>query len=158
MEQEKKETLTLKKVLVKRERIPVSGFKDILTIRSIDKDPNKEYYWVNTHTSEGMGRVDRFKDGGWEIVPRKIEVGDPAVDRGTQLGSAVTHNRGGQTLVLMCIPKEWWIEDQKAKQDRVDALETSMNEDLRQGRFPMSGSSERGSYVPEGGGLKITRQ
>jgi hypothetical protein len=161
------DTLTLNKapqkrdeIEKKRERIPVSGLKNILSIRDVDKDPNKEYYWVNTSTSEGMGRVDRFRDGGWEIVPRSsgIDFGDRSVDKGTLLGSAVTHTRGGQTLVLMAIPKEWWIEDQKAKQERVDALEAAMNEELRQGRFPGTGSAERGSYVPDGGGLQITRK
>lgn len=165
------DTLTLNKVVsqpdkaqepvkraVREERIPVSRGKDILSLQGFDKDPDKEYYWVNTNTAEGMGRVDRFKAGGWEIVPKQpgMKVGDLAVDRGSLLGSAITHTRGNQTLLLMAIPKKWWEEDQMAKQAKVDATEATMNEDLRQGRFPMTGSNERGSYVPDGGGMTKT--
>lgn len=138
----------------RKERIPVNGMKDKLTVRN--KDPKLEYRWV----LDTPGRIQKFQDGGWTVVQEDLEIGQKTVDRESKVGSAITKFAGGlSTYVLMSIPKEWYDEDQKAKQDAVDALEASMNEDLRHGRFPGTGSQERGSYVPEGGGLvkSVTR-
>lgn len=140
---------------IKREdRVSVNGTKDILTVRKMDKEPGMEYRWV----LDIPGRIDRFKEGGWDVVQKTMAIGQKAVDSASQVGSAVIHVRAGQTLVLMSIPKEWYDEDQKTKQDDVDSREKIMNEDIRMGRFPGSGSSEKGNYVPEGGGLSITRK
>jgi len=102
------------------ERIPVGGPRSILSVP--DLDPNYSYRWVR----DDIGRIDIFKQGGYEVVVRDHEVGQPAVDKGTRLASAYTQTRGSSTLVLMRIPKEWYDEDQKAKQDEIDALEATM--------------------------------
>lgn len=132
----------------RKERTPVNGERDILTVKG--KDPNYEYRFV----IDRPGRIQRFLDGGWEVVTEDLEVGQKAVDTPSgKVGSAVTkHAGGGQTYILMRIPKEWYDEDQQAKQDKVDALEASMQEDIRQGRIP--GTQEK-SYTPEGGGLRM---
>lgn len=115
----------------RKERIPVSGARDILTVAN--KDPNYEYRWV----LDVPGRLEKFKDGGWEPVQEDLEVGQSTVDRGTKIGSVITKHAGrAMTLVLMRIPKEWYDEDQDAKQDRVTALEESMMRDIRSGRIP----------------------
>lgn len=103
------------------QRIPVSGPRDILTVAN--KDPNYEYRWVN----DVGNRLQRFKEGGWDIVTDDIHViGQPVVDRPTKLGSTFTKSVGGQvTAVLMRIKKEWFEEDQRAKQQAIDDLEAS---------------------------------
>ena len=129
----------------RKERIPVGGMKDILTV--LKKDPNYEYRWV----LDRPGRIERFKLAGYEVVTDSPEVGQATVDRPKgKLGSAVTKLSGISTLVLMRIPKEWYVEDQKAKQDKVDALEESMQADVRKGRIP-------GSEAPGYGTLQIQR-
>lgn len=105
---------------VARKRVPVGGHRNILTVA--DKDPNFVYRWV----LDSPGRIDMFKQGGYEVVVDNVEVGDATVDRPHKLGSAITMVRGSATLVLMRIPREWYDEDQKAKQDDIDALEATM--------------------------------
>lgn len=136
----------------RKERIPVNGARDILTVK--DKDPNYEYRWV----IDVPGRLDKFKQAGYEVVTADLEIGQKAVDSNEKLGSAIITSRGGATLVLMRIPKEWYDEDQKAKQDKVDALEETLQAELRAGGFPGVGSGDRGTYVPTGGGLQIQRR
>lgn len=101
-------------------RVPVSGPRDILTVTN--KDPNFEYRWVK----DMPGRVQRFLDAGYSIVVHETQVGQRAVDTGSRLGSAVTRLDGPQTLVLMRISKEWYNEDQDAKQRELDSLEDSL--------------------------------
>jgi hypothetical protein len=132
----------------RKERIPVNGARDILTVRN--KDPNYEYRWV----LDIPGRLIKFQDGGWEVVSEDLEVGQKAVDSPSKVGSAITKNMGGNKVgVLMRIPREWYNEDQMAKQDKVDALEASMQEDLRQGRIP---GTRESAYIPDGGGLQTS--
>jgi hypothetical protein len=116
-------------VMKRKERIPVNGNRDILTV--IGKKPELEYRWV----LDIPGRHQKFFDAGWEIVKDNLEVGQKAVDSASKLGSAISVSRGGQVLVLMAIPKEWYDEDQKTKQDKVTALEESMMQELRAGRL-----------------------
>lgn len=111
-------------------RTPVGGARDILTVSG--KDPNYVYRWV----IDTPGRIQRFTDGGYEVVQESPEVGQRTVDRGSKLGSAVTKAGGsGQTLVLMRIPKEWYDEDQLAKQAQVDSLEATMRQEAQDGRY-----------------------
>lgn len=104
----------------RKERIPVSGPRDILTVTG--KDPNYVYRWVR----DTPGRIQRFLDGGYEIVNHDAQVGQRTVDSGSRLGTAVTRLDGAHTLVLMRILRDWYNEDQEAKQREIDALEDSM--------------------------------
>lgn len=107
--------------LAKKKRTPVGGARDILTVKN--PDPNYVYRWV----LDAPGRLGRFREGGYEEVTADLEVGQNTVDRGSKLGSVITKSSGGgQTLVLMRIPKEWYDEDQKTKQDAIDDLEDTM--------------------------------
>jgi hypothetical protein len=108
------------KPMERKSRIPVSGPRDILTISNMD--PNYKYRWVK----DVPGRVQRFLDGGYEFVNHDAQVGQRAVDSGSRLGSALTRNDGGNVLVAMRIPLQWYNEDQEAKQAQIDALEDSM--------------------------------
>ena len=112
----------------KKTRIPVGAARDILTVQG--KDPNYEYRWV-LDDPKRPGRLQRFKDGGYEVVTDTNEVGQNTVDRGKKLGSAITRPDGGNTLVLMRILKEWYDEDQAAKEEKIAALEATMVADVK---------------------------
>ena len=118
-----KQTRTLKE---RPSRVPAGGHRNILTVQN--KDPNYEYRWVN---DDKYGqRLQRFRDGGWEIVEdENVKVGEKTVDQGTKLSTANSrYVGGGVTAVLMRIPKEWYDADQKAKWDDLDAKEASMKQ------------------------------
>lgn len=109
---------------LKRERAqrsPIDGARDKLTV--YNQDPAFKYRWVRNDE----GRVQWFKERGYEVVTQHHGVGEKAVDSGSQLGSAVTKFGGGTvTLVLMRIPKEWYDEDQAAKEEAIAATEATM--------------------------------
>ena len=115
-------------------RIPVGSARDILTVQG--KDPNYMYRWV-LDDPKRPGRLQRFKDGGYEVVTDVNEIGDKTVDRGKRLGSAITRPDGGSTLVLMRILKEWYDEDQVLKADKISSLEQTMiaDEQGSEGRY-----------------------
>lgn len=114
-------------------RIPVGGARDIITVRN--QDPNYVYRWVFDDPKR-PGRIQRFLDGGYEFVTEDNEIGQRTVDRGSKLGSTITRPDSGGTLVLMRILKEWYDEDQAAKQEAINASEQQMVRDAREGRLP----------------------
>lgn len=123
-----------KKPVTKRtRRTSAAGARNILTVN--DKDPNFFYRWVRNDE----GRIQWFKDRGYDVVTQDLEVGDKTVDSGSKLGSAVTRHGGGSTtLVLMRIPREWFDEDQAAKEAEIAAVEATMrgpNPELGQGAY-----------------------
>ena len=105
-------------------RIPVSGNRDILVIPNMD--PNYMYRWVSD--KDNGQRLQKFLEGGYEFVKNdgqgdnKLSVSDYK-----SVGSVLTrYAGGGVTLVAMRIPREWYDEDQAAKQAEIDAVEDSM--------------------------------
>ena len=140
---------TKESTLKRPRRTPVDGARDILTV--LNKDPNYVYRWV-ADDPRRPGRIERLKERGYEVVAEKHEVGQKTVDKVSQLGQFNTvAGGGGITLVLMRQLREWYDEDQKTKQDKVNALEEAMKADVRQGRIP-------GSREPGFGNLDITRK
>ena len=119
-------------------RTPVGAARDILTVYG--QDPNYVYRWV-LDDPKRPGRIQRFKEGGYEIVTDTNEVGQNTVDRGKKLGSAITRPDGGSTLVLMRILKEWYDEDQVAKAEKIADLEATMLAD------EMSGDGRYGTFT-----------
>lgn len=102
-------------------RTPISG-RNVLTVKG--KDLNYEYRIVN----DSGDRIEMFKDAGWELVDGKdVTVGDRRVDRTTAEGSKAQVSVGnGVKAFVMRIPKEYYEEDQKAKNAQIDALEQTM--------------------------------
>lgn len=104
------------------QRTPVAG-RSVLTVKG--KDPNYEYRFVN----DTGDRVASFQEGGWEPVPAaEVRVGDARVEQVSSEGSIAQASVSRQTrekAILMKIPKDWYEEDQKAKQARIDELEAS---------------------------------
>lgn len=117
----------------KKVRIPISGNRDILTVKG--KDNGFVYRWVN----DKDGRIETFKAAGYETVDSPdIEIGVEGVKTGSNLGSTVSKSVGqGTTAYLMRIEKEYYKEDKLAKAKAVDAKEASLNEHARElsGRY-----------------------
>lgn len=111
-------------------RTPI-GVRNILTVTG--KEPGYEYRIVN----DAGDRVEEFKDNGWEVVEAgSVRVGEKRVDRGSTLGSAATVSVGGGTQgIVMRIPKEFYDEDQAAKQAYVNKTEESMREKALDGNY-----------------------
>lgn len=104
------------------ERKPV-GFRNRLAV--YDQDPNYVYRWVNTN-ADGGDRIIIMEQAGYEKVPKSTHRTDTGRVDASALGSFETApGGGGDTLVLMRIPREWYEEDQKAKQARVDELDSA---------------------------------
>jgi hypothetical protein len=112
------------KTLVERpKRVPVTG-RSRLNVRN--KEPGYSYRIVNVNLESDPNRVQDLIDRGYEIVPasKAGPVGDSKVDNPSALGSAGQISVGqGTKAVVMRIRKDWYDEDQAAKQAEVDATE-----------------------------------
>jgi len=117
----------------KKQRIPVSGNRDVLTARG--KETGWVYRWVN----DTNHRILTFKEGGFEHVDSTdIDIGSIGVDNPSIVGGIVSKEVGqGTTAYLMRIKQEFYDEDQKVKVSKVDATEEALNEKLREltGRY-----------------------
>ena len=110
-------------------RTPVNGVRNVLTVQG--KDPNFEYRVVN----DTGDRVAQFESQGYEIVTdSNIKVGDRRIANPTKEGSPVrTSVGGGIQAYVMRIPKEFYKEDQEAKQTYVNDTEAAMKKDAIKG-------------------------
>lgn len=118
------------KLEVKRERIPVHEARDRLTkYKGLDFD-NFVYRMVNV--SKGPYHVDRFLNAGYTFVAKDSEgLARNHVDSFEGVSSIITEGGGkGVTLALMCIPKEFYEQDQAAKQLAIQEQEDEMRRDL----------------------------
>ena len=111
-------------------RIPVSS-RNVLTVKG--KDPNYVYRVVN----DVDDRIAQFIEGGYELVDdNSTDVGDKRVSKDTSIGSKKIFSVGqGTKGYLMRIPKEYYIEDQDAKQRFVNAQEASIKEKALDGNY-----------------------
>jgi hypothetical protein len=120
-------------------RTPVSQ-RNILTVKG--KDPNYEYRIVN----DVEDRITQFLDAGYVIDENEsVDVGDKRVSTGSGVspGSKKMFSVGnGTKAFVMKIKREWYEEDQAAKQQKVDLQESSIKEKALSGTY---------------GDLKITR-
>lgn len=103
-------------------RTPIGG-RNVLSVQG--KDDNFVYRFVN----DTGDRVQMFKEAGWEpVLASDVRIGDRRVDSATPEGSIAQASISRQThekAIVMRIPKDWYEEDQRAKQARVDELERS---------------------------------
>lgn len=109
------------------DRVPVSGNRDILTVQG--KDDSYHYRWVLDQNESGQ-RIFKFLRAGYEFVTKDqgIKVGESLVYKSDNNGSIIRSPGGnGQFLYLMRIPREWYEEDQRAKQNLVRENEKSIN-------------------------------
>lgn len=112
------------------QRIPVSQ-RNILTVKN--KDPNYEYRIVN----DVDDRIAQFKDAGYELVSDTVaEVGDKRANAASSIGTAKQISVGqGVKAHLMRIRKEWYEEDQMAKQTKVMDIERATKEKALDGTY-----------------------
>lgn len=98
-----------------------------------DKNPEYVYRFVNDTGS----RIQNFKEAGYEIVQdNELTVGDARVSDPSNLGSAKrVISNDGTTSYLMRIKKEYYQEDQSAKQALVDEQESAMKQEAAQGMY-----------------------
>lgn len=117
-----------------RSRIPMSVPRPKLSTPEI---PGYHVHWINDY----VGRIAQAVQGGYEFVDQSEalitmpDLAGASLGKGTDLGSRVSvvvgRGEDGAPLraYLMKIRQEWFDEDQKAGQERVDAV----HEALRRG-------------------------
>jgi len=87
---------------------------------------NKEEGYHYRVVNDVDNRVQDLQDLGYEIDPT-ADMGNKRVDNSTPMGSVSTISVGhGVRAVTMRIKKEYFEEDQKAKQEYVDQSEGKM--------------------------------
>lgn len=97
-----------------------------LGMRNVLAAEQREGYvrrWVN----DVDDRLLRAEAAGYKTVLKPADLSDPKAGAGTQVGSAVAKSVGaGVRAVLMEIPREFYEEDQAAKQRNVDRREAGI--------------------------------
>lgn len=98
-----------------------------------EKDPNFVYRFVNDTGS----RIDQMKQAGYEIVEDdSLIVGDSRVSDPTAQGSGKrVISKDGTVSYLMRQKKEFYEEDQAAKQAHNDEIEQAMKQQASEGMY-----------------------
>lgn len=104
-------------------RTPV-GQRQVLSVTG--KEDGYVYRIVNDQGS----RISDFIDGGYGLVEAAdVRVGDKRVNSATPEGSKAQVSVGkGEKAFVMRIKREYYEEDQRAKQAEIDRLEQSMKQ------------------------------
>jgi len=113
-------------------RTPIHGRRGKLNVRG--KEDGFEYRIVNDIDD----RIQEFLEAGYELVKNDgtHRVGDKRVATPNSLDSNVVLSvGGGDKAVLMRIKKEWYEEDQAAKQREVDDLENTIRNPDIEGKY-----------------------
>jgi hypothetical protein len=112
-----------------------------------EKDPNMVYRWVNDK-DDGQ-RVQRFINAGYvPVVKPSAKAYDKRAGSDSQMGSSIIRSVGGGTRgVLMMIRKDWYEEDQRAKQTHLDKIESKISKPYNPNdeRMPDPTTGEYGS-------------
>lgn len=112
------------------DRVPVSGQRDIMTV--FNKDPAFVYRWVVDNDERG-GRIMKYERAGYHFSPtetdeQRLVVGEDAVYKSDRAEKSIIRlpTGGGKFSYLMRIKREWYEEDQKAKQIPIDEMEAQI--------------------------------
>jgi len=84
------------------------------------------------------GRIQAFKEGGWEFVEREkgMALADSSTMPDSPMGSTLTkHVGGGVKAVLMKIKKEWFDEDKALKAERINDGERDILSRRSEGQY-----------------------
>lgn len=94
---------------------------------------NQEPGYVYRVVNDLDDRISQLQSNGWQMVDAAdTKVGDSRVDQISSLGSKASVSVGqGVKAYVMRIEKDFWEEDQRAKQAQVDALEQTMKKDAK---------------------------
>lgn len=112
-------------------RAKVNGTRNILNVTG--KDPEFEYRIVN----DTGDRVAMMQERGYEpVTDSTVKIGERRINNPTQQGSVVSASVGGGVKgVLMKIRKDWFEEDQSAKQVVVNQTEGAMIKQAKEGMY-----------------------
>lgn len=126
---------TEKEAIAKRpsgrtKRVPV-GTRNILTVDG--KDPNFHYRIIN----DTGDRVQEFLDAGYELVDAKsVRIGDKRANQTSSEGTISQISLGQNDKgYLVRIKREWYEEDQAAKQARVQEMENATKQKALDGTY-----------------------
>lgn len=114
--------------LSREERVPLGGFRDILTLRNTD--PNYHYFWA-LDLSEDGSQIARCLQAGYVFVrpEEKVTYGEASVYTTQGLGSVLrVPAGGGLNHYLMKLPMEFHKEDQERNANRINMTEQSLKE------------------------------
>lgn len=136
----------------KRTRIPFGSHRTKLQLSEQEHKAFKKAGYVVRWFNDMDGRIARAEAAGWEFVKPEeaTSVGQGALHQGnTDLNSKVSKvvSRGKDTVVhgiLMKIKKEFYNEDQEAKED----INRRVDDALRSGS--PGGNVVENQYVPKG--------
>lgn len=111
-------------------RTPV-GTRNVLKVDG--KDPNYVYRIIN----DSGDRIQVFLDAGYELVEKEdVRVGDKRVNNPSSVDSVARLSVGqGQQGVVVRIKREFYEEDQAAKQDHVNNIEASTRKKALDGTY-----------------------
>ena len=116
-----------------KERTPLGGNRNVMTVDGVPKGYIGR--WIND-INEGL-RITNALAGGYEFVTAEgVTTGDRTVDNNQKesKSAVVTKNVGGGiTSYLMAIKKEFYDEDQVAKEEEIAAQETDIFRKLNSG-------------------------
>lgn len=124
-------------------RTPINGTRQRLSVKG--QEAGYQYRIVNDTDS----RIQDFIENGWELVQDKtVQVGDKRVASPTSEGTLKKVSvGGGQAAYVMRIKKEFYDEDQAAKQARVDQIEASIKSQASSysnGKFEVKSDNKEG--------------
>ena len=100
------------------------GTRNRLSVK--DQDPNYQYRIVNVKDD----RIEQFIEQGNEIVDTKV--GDKRVDNSSSIAGQISVGNEVKARVMRQ-RKDWYNEDQSAKQKAIDDLEATMNTTAKKG-------------------------
>lgn len=101
-------------------RVPIGTRRNLTTAE--DLDPNYEHRWVRDKDA----RLQTFLDAGYEFVDAGTSGEGGIRPSNTDSRTTAPSKDSADKLYLMRIPKDYFEEDQRAKQERIDAIENDL--------------------------------
>ena len=110
----------------RKQRVPLGTPRSKMAVEG--KDPNFTYRWVN----DQGGRIQQAEQASYEFVKAGDVTVGSGVDRNSETGDQVSQIVGTKEdgspmrAYLMRIKREFYEEDQNAKQEEVDAKDAAI--------------------------------
>lgn len=106
------------RTVTRKKRPPVNGRGDVLTLSGMDDD-----YQYRVFNDKGT-RIAQHREYGWEPVSvDDVTIGTRNAIHAGEAATVTVDSRDGTQGVVMRIRKDWYDEDQKAKQDAIAETE-----------------------------------
>lgn len=105
-----------------RKRPPINGRGDVLTLSHEDKADAEDYVY-RTFNDKGT-RIAQHQQYGWEVCTKdQVTIGTRNTVKAGDIASVTVDTTDGTQGIVMRIRKDWYEEDQKAKQDAIAKTE-----------------------------------